>query len=200
MTEITRVPLQPIAKGSLAKLWIAVIVALLVGVGVAWAAVPKGTDVTTLQAGTGPTPGEGDVVFLTYTGKLPDGTVFDQSQPLPIPTQGLFPEGMPFPLEEGAAIPGFLAALEEVQKGGRYVFEIPAKEAYGDAPPPGAPIPPGSDLVFDIEVTEVMTRDDFDRRLAQLQQMMQQGAPQGPGGVPEAVPAPQPEAAPAPAN
>ena len=41
MTEVTRVPLQPVAKGSLTKLWIGVIVAALIGVGLAWAAVPK---------------------------------------------------------------------------------------------------------------------------------------------------------------
>jgi FKBP-type peptidyl-prolyl cis-trans isomerase FkpA len=36
MSEITRVPLQPVAKGSLAKVWLGVIVAVLVGIGLAW--------------------------------------------------------------------------------------------------------------------------------------------------------------------
>ena len=33
MTEITRVPLQPIKKGSLTKLWLGVAVAVLLGAG-----------------------------------------------------------------------------------------------------------------------------------------------------------------------
>ena len=52
MTEITRVPLQPIKKGSLTKLWLGVAVAVLLGAGLAWAAIPKGLDVETVTAGT----------------------------------------------------------------------------------------------------------------------------------------------------
>ena len=61
MTEITRVPLQPIAKGSLTKLWLGVIVAILIGGGLAWAAMPKGLDVEVITEGTGPSPQIGDV-------------------------------------------------------------------------------------------------------------------------------------------
>ena len=101
MTEITRVPLRPIAKGSLAKLWIGVIVAVALAVLLAWSLAPKGVEVTVLEAGSGPSPSAGDVIFVNYTGKLEDGTVFDQSQPLPLPpqAQGLFPEGNPLPLD-----------------------------------------------------------------------------------------------------
>ncbi|MEO1220419.1 MAG: peptidylprolyl isomerase, partial [Pseudomonadota bacterium] len=31
MTEVTRVPIQPIAKGSLTKIWLGVLVAILIG-------------------------------------------------------------------------------------------------------------------------------------------------------------------------
>ena len=64
MTEITRVPLQPIKKGSLTKLWLGVAVAVLLGAGLAWAAIPKGLDVETVTAGTGDSPKMGDVVFV----------------------------------------------------------------------------------------------------------------------------------------
>ena len=194
MTEVTRVPLQPIAKGSLAKLWIGVVVALLLAAGVAWAAVPQGTKLTVLEAGSGPTPSAGDVVFVKYTGKLDDGTVFDQSQPLPIPVEGIFPEGNPFPLEEGATIPGFFEGLQQVRKGGRYILEIPSDQAYGSEPQPGSPIPPDADLTFELEVVDFMTRQDFERRLQAMQQMMmqQQGGPGAPGMAPEPQPgAPQ---------
>ncbi|WP_369795372.1 FKBP-type peptidyl-prolyl cis-trans isomerase, partial [Erythrobacter sp. HI0019] len=78
MTEITRVPLQPIKKGSLTKLWLGVLLAVLVAAGLAWAAMPRGLDVETVTAGSGDSPQLGDVVFVNYVGTLADGTEFDR--------------------------------------------------------------------------------------------------------------------------
>ncbi|MFN4239897.1 MAG: FKBP-type peptidyl-prolyl cis-trans isomerase [Erythrobacter cryptus] len=194
MTEITRVPIQPVAKGSLAKLWIGVILAVLVGAGLAWAAVPRGVDVETEVAGTGPTAKLGDVVFMKYKGKLAaDGKVFDESRPIPLPVEGIFPEGTPFPVEDGATIPGFFEGLQQMQKGGKYRLFIPADKAYGAQPPAGAPIPPNADLEFEIEVVDIMSKATFDRNLAILQEAMQRqmgSAPGAPGapGAPQGAP------------
>ena len=193
MTEVTRVPLQPIAKGSLIKLWIGVIVAILIGAGLAWAAMPKGLDVETVTQGTGESPELGDVVFVKYVGKLTDGTEFDRSQPLPIPP-GLFPEGNPLLLEEGAIIDGFIEGLTQMKKGGEYILTIPSEQAYGSEPPPGSPIPADADLVFEVEVVDFMAREDFEARAAAFQSMMgAQGEGQGPAG-PDGVPQPVPPA------
>lgn len=174
MTEVTRVPIQPIAKGSLTKIWLGVVVAILLGAGLAWAAVPKGFSVDTIVAGEGPTPQAGDMVFITYAGRLAStGEVFDESQDIPLPVEDIFPEGTPFPIEEGSTIEGFYRGLQQVQKGGKYEVYIPSEMAYGAEPPPGAPIPPNADLIFEIEVMDFMTRDEFDRRLMILQQAMQ---------------------------
>ena len=180
MTEITRVPLQPIAKGSLTKLWLGVLLAILLGAGLAWAATPKGLSVDTITAGTGDSPKVGDVVFVNYVGKLKDGTEFDRSQPLPIPP-GLLPDGNPLLLEEGAIIDGFVQGLTQMQKGGKYTLTIPAEQAYGAEPPPGSPIPANADLVFDVEVVDFMSKEDFQQRAAAIQQMMQaqQGGKEG---------------------
>ena len=172
MTEITRVPLQPIAKGSLTKLWLGVAGAVLLGAGVAWATMPGGVEVDTLTAGTGPNPGPSDVVFVKYTGKLADGTVFDQSKELPFPTGGLIPDGMP--MQVSGVVPGFAEGLQQMQKGGKYRLTIPADKAYGATPPPGAPIPPNADLVFDVELVDFMSEPEAQRRFQVLQQMMQQ--------------------------
>lgn len=194
MTEITAVPIQPIAKGSLTKLWLGVALAIAVGAGLAWAAVPRGVDVDTQVAGTGATPKIGDVVFLKYKGKLAaDGTVFDESREIALPVKGIFPEGTPFPIEEGATIPGFFEGLQQLQKGGKYVLFIPADKAYGAEPPQGAPIPANADLEFEIEVIDIMSKQTFDRNLGILQQAMQSqlGAPGAPGGgAPGGAPAP----------
>lgn len=200
MTEITAVPILPVAKGSLTKLWVGVALAITVGAGLAWAAVPRGLDIDTEVAGTGPLPKIGDVVFMNYKGKLAaDGTVFDESRDIPLPVEGIFPKGTPFPIEEGATIPGFFEGLQQMQKGGKYTLFIPADQAYGAEPPQGAPIPPNADLEFEIEVIEIMSKQTFDRNLAILQQTMQsQAGPGGPGGgAPGGAPAPSPAPAPA---
>ncbi|MDP5103716.1 MAG: FKBP-type peptidyl-prolyl cis-trans isomerase [Erythrobacter sp.] len=195
MTEITAVPIKPVAKGSLTKLWLGVALAVAVGGGLAWAAVPRGVDVDTEVAGTGALPKIGDVVFLKYKGTLAsDGTVFDESRDIPLPVEGIFPEGTPFPLEEGATIPGFFEGLQQMQKGGKYTLFIPSDKAYGAEPPQGAPIPPNADLEFEIEVMDIMSQKTFERNLGILQQAMQsqqgQGAPGGPSGAaPTAKPA-----------
>ncbi len=190
MAEVTRVPLQPVAKGSLTKLWLGVIVAVLIGVSIAWAAVPKGFAIDTLVEGQGPTGQVGDIAFVKYTGKLAStGEVFDQSQDIPLPVQGLFPEGTPFPIEEGATIDGFYNGLQQMQKGGKYELYIPSEQAYGSEPPQGAPIPPNADLIFEIEVVDFISRDTFDRNLQILQQTMGMGAGgAGAGGPPQGAP------------
>ena len=67
MAEVTRVPIQPVAKGSLTKLWLGVMIAILLGGGLAWAAMPKGLSVDTIVAGEGATPGIGDAIeFSRY--------------------------------------------------------------------------------------------------------------------------------------
>lgn len=192
MTEITAVPIKPVAKGSLTKLWIGVVLAIAVGAGLAWAAVPRGVAIDTEVAGTGPTPQAGDVVFLKYKGSLAsDGTVFVESRDIPLPVQGIFPEGTPFPIEEGSTIPGFFEGLQQMQKGGKYTLFIPADKAYGAAPPEGAPIPPNADLSFEIEVIDIMSQQTFERNLGILQQAMQSQMGQ-PGNAPGGAPAPAP--------
>jgi FKBP-type peptidyl-prolyl cis-trans isomerase FkpA len=191
MTEITRVPLQPIARGALSKLWVGLAALALIAGGLAWATVPHGVNVEVVEAGSGDTPDGGDVVFANYTGRLADGTVFDEAKGQRVPLQGLFPDGAP--LSIGQMIPGMNDALTQVQKGGKYVIEIPADLGYGDEPPPGSNIPAGADLIFDLEVVEIMPQAEFEQRVGLFQQMMQMqgGAPHGGGdGVPPLPPQP----------
>ncbi len=200
MAEVTRVPIQPIAKGSLTKLWLGVVAAVVLGAGIAWAAVPAGVTVEEVQAGTGANPGDSDVLFTKYTGKLADGTVFDEWSPPPIPVDGIFPEGSPLFMQN--IVPGFREAAGRMQKGGKYLVEIPAEKAYGDQPPPNSGIAPGSDLIFEVELVDFMGEQEFQQRLQVLQQMMQMqqapgagpgnGAGAGAGEAPGAVPPPPP--------
>ncbi len=174
MTEITRVPLRPIAKGSLTKLWIGVILAIGLALLLAWSLAPQGYGLTVLEEGEGPSPGANDVVFVNYVGKLADGTVFQESQPLPLPpaAQGVFPDGTPLPLDN--MIPGFTEGAMEMKKGGRYELRIPADQAFADAPPPGSQIPPDADLTFEVELIDFMSGAEFERRVQMITQIMEQ--------------------------
>lgn len=175
MAEITRVPLQPIRKGSLAKLWLGVFVALLLAAGLAFAQRYEGVEIETLQAGSGPSPTMQDVVLVNYTGKLADGTVFDQAEQAAFPLEGV--------------VPGFAEGLTRMQRGGKYRLSIPAEQAYGAEaqrnPATGEVlIPANSDLVFDVELLEFRSRAEIEaqqRALQQLQmQQLQQGGPSQP--------------------
>lgn len=188
MSKITRVALAPIGKGSLTRMWLAVLIAIAIGAGIAFASMPKQVTVETLVAGTGPNPTEEDVVFVKYKGKLAEsGEVFDESRDVPLPIEGIFPEGTPLPLSQ--MVPGFREALLQAQKGGKYDIFIPADKGYGASPPPESPIPPNADLEFEVELVDFMGEGDFQRRVQMLQSMMQgppggAGAPGSPGPMP----------------
>lgn len=183
MAEVTRVPIQPIEKGSLTKLWLGVIVAVMLGAGVAWSNLPPRIDIDEIVAGTGAEPGDGDVAFIKYKGMLEDGTVFDEASTSPFPP-GLFPDGVPMLVQRGAVVDGFYLGLKQMQKGGKYELFIPAKLAYGDNPQPGSPIPPGANLTFEVELVDFMSQEDAERRFQMMQQMMGPAPDGGAGGLP----------------
>ena len=184
MTEITRVPLQPIAKGSLTKLWLAVVAAMVAAGGIAWAALPVSVRVETLVAGTGASPTLEDVALIKYKGTLPDGKVFDQQERAAFPLQGV--------------VPGFTKALLQMQKGGKYKVLIPSALAYGDKQ--AGEIPPNTDLRFEIELIDFRNRAEIEQQQAAMQQMQQQQHG-GQGATPQGMPpgaenGPMPEAPP----
>ncbi|HEU0311040.1 MAG TPA: FKBP-type peptidyl-prolyl cis-trans isomerase, partial [Sphingomicrobium sp.] len=136
----------PVAKGTLAKLWLAVaaLVALAYGVAYYGAGQFQTVSVETVTAGTGPLIGEMDGVFIEYTGRTENGTVFDT-------TEGRGPAA--FLVMQ--VVPGFRQALVQMQQGGRYKIVIPGRLAYGKNPPAGSPIGVDEDLYFDVHIQQV---------------------------------------------
>jgi len=98
-------------------------------------------------SGAGPTPS--DTVRVNYTGTLIDGTVFDTS------LQPRQPGGVAEPAEFAlnSVIPGWTEGMQKIGKGGRIKLYIPAELGYGDQPQQN--IPPGSALVFDVELLDI---------------------------------------------
>ncbi|EIZ78616.1 peptidylprolyl isomerase, FKBP-type [Novosphingobium sp. Rr 2-17] len=169
MTEITRVPLQPIAKGSVTKIWLGVAAIALAAGGVAYAAMPVSVHIDTLTKGTGVSPTVADVALVNYKGTLPDGKVFDQQQ------QAVFPVA--------EVVPGFSQALQKMQRGGKYKVEIPAQLAYGDKQ--AGAIPPNTDLTFEVELLDFKSRAEIEQQQRFLQQLQQlQGGAGAGAGAP----------------
>ncbi len=172
MTEITRVPLQPIAKGSLIKLWIGVIVALLVAFGIAHATRVVHVKVITIKEGQGPSPTAADVALINYVGKLTNGKVFDQGNRAPMPLDSV--------------IPGFAQGLQQMKAGGTYRLEIPAALAYGATAKRDRNgqevIPANSDLVFEVQLLGSMPAQQFQQMMMAQQMHQQQG--DAPGTTP----------------
>ena len=172
MTEITRVPLQPVAKGVLTKLWLGVLFVALCAAGLVWASLPPDIQLTTVTAGTGPMPTKDDVAMVKLKGELKDHKVFQPEASGPLVIRQM--------------IPGFSRALLRMQKGGKYRLMIPAKLGYGDQPP--ADIPAGADLYFDVEMLGFMNADQFEQQQMMMQQMQSQQG--GAGGPPSGAGAP----------
>ncbi len=184
MTDITRVPLQPIAKGALGKLWLGVVLAVALGGAVAYGTRVKGLDVVTVKAGSGTSPAAADYVLINYVGRLASGKEFDRGERVPMAVQSV--------------IPGFSKALQAMQKGGSYHVTIPARLAYGaqeqrNQTTGEVSIPANSDLVFDIDLLDYKTGEEVNRQrmlMQQLQQLQRQapgaGAPDGAAPAPRA--------------
>jgi FKBP-type peptidyl-prolyl cis-trans isomerase FkpA len=106
---------------------------------------PSGVIYMEEKAGTGESPKPTDKVKVHYTGKLTDGTVFDSS----------VERGQPvtFPLNQ--VIKCWTEGVGQMKPGGKAKLVCPSDQAYGDR---GAPpkIKPGSTLVFDVELLEIV--------------------------------------------
>ena len=189
--SVTTVPIHPVKKGSLTKIWlgVALIVAaalLLAYTGTQNAVVTgasneqflaanadedgvettaSGLQYKVMKPGEGPSPTATDTALVKYEGRLRDGTIFDANEQTPMPV--------------GGVVPGFSEALQLMQKGGEYRIWIPSDLAYGEASP-GEQVPPNSLLIFDVTLLDFISQ-------AQMEELRQQMQAQGiPGGPPPA--------------
>jgi FKBP-type peptidyl-prolyl cis-trans isomerase FkpA/FKBP-type peptidyl-prolyl cis-trans isomerase FklB len=108
----------------------------------------SGIVITPLKPGTGATPKATDTVKVHYHGTLVDGTVFDSS---------LKREPATFPLDQ--VIKCWTEGLQQIKVGGKSRLVCPANLAYGDRPP-GPPIKAGSTLVFEVELLEIVQKEN----------------------------------------
>ncbi|MBF6603425.1 MAG: FKBP-type peptidyl-prolyl cis-trans isomerase [Sphingorhabdus sp.] len=184
--SVTTVPIQPIKKGSMIKLWLGIIVVVLVAAGLAFIGTQEavatgatneqflannadeegvittdsGLQYKVLKPGEGPSPIATDTALVKYEGSLRDGTVFDANEQTPMPV--------------GAVVPGFSEALQLMQKGGEYRIWIPSELGYGEQSP-SPTLPANSILIFDVTLIDFISAE----QMQALQQQMQQQMPGG---------------------
>ena len=106
----------------------------------------SGLQYMVLKEGTGAKPGPTDEVTVHYTGRLLDGTVFDSS----------VDRGEPIEFNLNEVIPGWTEGLQLMEEGSKYMLYIPYDLGYGEQAV--GSIPPGSTLIFEVELLEVVKR------------------------------------------
>ncbi|MDT0631994.1 FKBP-type peptidyl-prolyl cis-trans isomerase [Rubrivirga sp. S365] len=82
----------------------------------------------------------GDTVFVSFEGRLDDGTIFNPR------TQASF-------RLDDSVIPGFRDGIVGMRVGESRTFVVPPEEGYGDQQ--RGPIPPNSTLTFEVELLGV---------------------------------------------
>ena len=101
--------------------------------------------------GDGKVAVKGALITTHYRGFLDDGTEFDSSYSRDKPFQCV--------IGTGRVIKGWDMGIIGMKVGGKRKLFVPSHLAYGERQM-GALIKPNSNLIFEIELLEVLTRDD----------------------------------------
>jgi FKBP-type peptidyl-prolyl cis-trans isomerase FkpA len=192
--SITAVPLRPIKRGSVVKLWIGLVLLAALAAAFAWwgtsafqtVKTPTGVGIQTLRAGSGARITPADVVALHYK-------LHAKSLGSPV-IQDSRETGQPFVTTTAGVYPGFAEGLQHMRPGGSYVLTLPPGTHEQGPIPPQAPFTARDSLVFEIDVLQVeagagprfmeMQRMQQLQQLQQMQQMQSgaAGAPPPPAG------------------
>ncbi|WP_106640310.1 FKBP-type peptidyl-prolyl cis-trans isomerase [Allosphingosinicella vermicomposti] len=187
--SVTAVPIRPLKKGSVARLWTGIAILCAAGAGLAYAGTEgmraadpasflaanakedgvvttaSGLQYKVLAQGAGPRPTQADVVAVDYEGRLSDGTMFESTAgqgPATFPVMGV--------------VPGFAEAVQLMQRGTKMRVWLSPELAYGpderrDPQTGKVVIPANSVLVFDLTLRDFQPVPP--EQLQQLQMMQQ---------------------------
>lgn len=108
----------------------------------------RGTLLKINKKGEGRNVKESDFVCMTYTSRLTDGTIFDESKD----------SSAVFPLD--GVITGLGDALKMLNKGSKATVIVPSELGYGKEAANNGTIPANSVLIFDIELIYIFETED----------------------------------------
>ena len=181
--SVTAVPIRPLSRGSVLRLWLGLLVLVAAAVALAWVGTrgqqrettASGVQIQVIKEGEGPAVTPADLVALRYKLRKTDGTLIQDSdstgQPFVTSTEGLFP--------------GFSEGMQRMRAGGHYRLWLPPGQHVQGPLPSGAPFTAQDTLVFEIEVLQIAPG------MAAMQQLMGPppgAAPPGGGAPGEAAP------------
>ena len=166
---------RPAHRGRAVALWLAFLVIIAAGIGLAWlgagslrpTVTSSGLQFRTVKSGSGEPIGRPDAALLDYILTADDGSVIDSSD-----AHG---GAQPFAMEQ--VFPGFAEAMTRMQEGGQYRFTMPQRLAFGESPPPPG-FPKDSALTFEVRVKKIVRGGAAMMQQAQQMQQQQQQAPQ----------------------
>jgi peptidylprolyl isomerase len=123
----------------------------------------SGLEYVITEKGTGKKPVIGSQVYISYSGFLEDGTLFDSSSADISKAFGKFIEEkaqangyqlIPFTAgSKQGLIPGFIEGIEQLSLGDKATIFIPSHLAYGTTGAGGV-IPPNANIIFEIQLLE----------------------------------------------
>jgi FKBP-type peptidyl-prolyl cis-trans isomerase FklB len=106
---------------------------------------PSGLQYEVIREGTGPKPAATDSVEVNYKGTLINGSEFDNS----------YKRGQSITFLLNQVIRGWTEGLQLMPAGSMYKLYIPYELGYGLNGTPDGSIPPGSTLIFEVELIRV---------------------------------------------
>ncbi len=114
----------------------------------------SGLQYRVVESGDGKSPTAADYVTVHYAGRLIDGSEFDSS----------YKRGEPATFPAGRLIPGWTEALQLMSVGDKWELTIPSDIGYGEHGAGGGLIPGNATLVFDVELLDVMTLEEAQKK------------------------------------
>jgi FKBP-type peptidyl-prolyl cis-trans isomerase FkpA len=189
MSAVTAVPLRPLARGSVLKLWIAVGLLVLVAAGLGWwgtrglqrSTMSSGVEYQVIREGSGDLISAADIVLVHFVGRKQDGEVFADTRR----------ERQPLQATTDNFLPGVGEGLKLMRKGSVYRFWVPPRIWRGQLATQQAPFGPDETLTFDVQVVDVQQNGLAIQRAQQMQALQRQMQSGGNG----LAPAPQGNAA-----
>jgi FKBP-type peptidyl-prolyl cis-trans isomerase FkpA len=187
--SVTAVPIRPVARGSIVKLWLVLALFLAAAAALAWwstapfrvLTLPSGVRYRVIQEGTGPVMTTADVIALRYKLHVntPESRVIQDSDE----------SGQAFVATTSEVFPGFGEGLQHMRAHGHYLLWLPPGTHITGRAPPGAPFSASDTLVFEINVLQIVPGMAQARQMQQMQQFQQQMQQQmqqqgGAGGSP----------------